>query len=107
MRNPTLDIISRHIEVAMDVDMSSCQPAVELVQAADPAASPQGKAVPMEEKLGEVVNAVCEMVIPASDVRTEETRTGDQQPPGPCASSGSGTVAEHNNSLGSKVNNVS
>jgi hypothetical protein len=88
----------------MDVDMSSCRPAVELVQAADPAAPPQGKAVPGEEKLGEVVHSVCDMGIPASDVRTEETRTGDQQPPGPCESSGSGTIAEHNNSVGSKVN---
>jgi hypothetical protein len=83
----------------MDVDMSSCQPAVQLVQTAD-------SAVPVEEKLGEVVHSVCEMGMPASDVRIEETRTGDQQP-GPCASStSSGTVAEHNNSLGSKVNHV-
>jgi hypothetical protein len=91
----------------MDVDMSSCQPAVHLVQAADPAAPPQEKAVfPVEEKLGEVVNAVCEMGVPASDVRIEETRTGDQQP-GPCASStSSGTLAEHNNSLGLKVNHI-
>jgi hypothetical protein len=84
----------------MDVDMSSCQPAVHLVQAADPA-------VPVEEKLGEAVSAVCEMVMPASDVRTEETRIGDQLPPGPCASgTSSGTIAEHNNSVGSKVNHV-
>jgi hypothetical protein len=89
----------------MDVDMSSCQPAVELVQAADPAAPPQGEAIlPVQEKLGEVVNAVCDM---ASDVRTEKTRTGDHQQPRPCASStSSGTVAEHINSLGSKVSHV-
>ncbi len=81
----------------MDVDTSSCQPAVHLVQAADPA-------VHVAEKLGEVVHSVCDVGMP--DVRTEETRTGDQQP-GPCASgTSSGTVAEHNNSMGSKVNHV-
>ncbi len=90
----------------MDVDMSSCQPAVELVQAADPAASPQDEAVTVEAKLGACDNSVCDMGVPASDVRIEETRTGDQLPPGPCASSGSGTIAEHNNSVGSKVNHV-
>ncbi len=87
--------------------MSSCQPAVELVQAADPAAPLQGKTVlHVEEKLGEVVHSVCDVGMP--DVRTEETRTGDHQQPGACASStSSGTVAEHNNSLGSKVNQLS
>jgi hypothetical protein len=85
-----------------------CQPAVELVQAADPAAPAQGRAdILVEEKLGEAVSSVCEMGMPASDVSTEETRTSDHQQPGPCASSKSSrTVAEQNNSLGSKVSHV-